>query len=82
MAKKWHAYELTQEQIDQAKRVEDTLCNELNLLAREGVPVPILLSALGTVIADLLTCQTGPQSVAPWFARQADLIASLQGKAN
>lgn len=80
MSKKWHSYELTQQQIDQTKRVETALCNELNLLSREGVPVPVILAGLGMTIADLITTQSGAEAVAPWFAKQAEMIASLVGK--
>lgn len=78
----WHEHEPTAEQVEQTKRVELALCNEINLLAREGIPVACILSGLGVTIADLLTCQKGPESVAPWFAAQADMIARLQGKPN
>jgi hypothetical protein len=77
MSKKWHAYELTEAEIAQSKRVEVALCNELNLLAREGIPLPMILTGLGTVIADLITTQQGPQAVAPWFQRNAEIIADL-----
>lgn len=76
--KAWHEHEQTPEHIAQTQRVETALCNEMNLLAREGVPVACILTGLGVTIADLLTCQTGPASVAPWFAAQAKLIADLQ----
>lgn len=78
MPKTWNQHEPTAEQIEQTKRVETALCNELNLMAREGVPVAVLLTGLGVVIADLLTRQAGPESVAPWFAAQAKMIADIQ----
>jgi hypothetical protein len=74
----WHQQEPTAEQIEQAKRVEKALCHEINLLAREGVPVACILTGLGVTIADLLTCQRGAESVAPWFQAQADMITALQ----
>lgn len=76
--KAWHEHNPTPEQVAQTQRVETALCNELNLLAREGIPIACLLTGLGVTIADLLTRQTGPQSVAPWFAKQAEMIANLQ----
>lgn len=78
----WREQEPTSEQIEQTRRVEKALCNEVNLLAREGVPLACILSGLGVTIADLLTCQKGPESVAPWFAAQAEMISGLQGKPN
>lgn len=78
--KAWHEHEPTPEQIEQTRRVEQALCNEMNLLAREGIPVACILTGLGVTIADLITCQKGAQSVAPWFAAQAALIERLQGK--
>lgn len=78
MTKTWNEYEMTPEHVEQCKRVEQALCNEINLQAREGVPVAILLSAIGMTAADLLTCQSGPASVPLWFEKQAALIRSLQ----
>lgn len=74
----WQASEPTPEQIAMTKKVETAVCNEINLLAREGIPLACLLTGMGMAIADLLTTQAGPESVAPWFAAKADLIRSLQ----
>ena len=74
----WNLVEPTDEQVAMTQRVEKALCNEINLMAREGVPVACILTGLGVTIADLLTCQSGPSSVAPWFAGQAQMIADLQ----
>ena len=74
----WNLVEPTDEQVAMTKRVEETVCNEMNLLAREGVPVACILTGLGISIADLLTCQSGPASVAPWFEAQARMIVDLQ----
>lgn len=79
MTNTWNEHEPTPEQIDQTKRVEKALCNEIKLLAREGIPTACILSGLGVTIADLLTCSCGPKSVAPWFAAQAKMIEGLQG---
>jgi len=73
----WHLHEPTPEQIEQTQRVETALCNELNLMAREGIPDACLLTGLGTVIADFLTTRTGMESVAPWFTAQGEMIADL-----
>lgn len=73
-----HLVEPTDEQVAMTKRVEQTICNEMNLLAREGVPVACILTGLGIATADLLTCQSGAKSVAPWFAAQAKMIVDLQ----
>ncbi|MGZ2410745.1 hypothetical protein ACUXST_000142 [Sphingomonas sp. F9_3S_D5_B_2] len=77
MTEKWHEHEPTDEQVAQTKRVETALCNEINLLAREGIPVACILSGLGVTVADLLTCRAGPESVAPWFAAQAEMLARI-----
>lgn len=74
----WKLVEPTDEQVAMTQRVEKALCNEINLMAREGVPVACILTGLGVTIADLLTCQSGPDSVAPWFAGQAQMIRDLQ----
>ena len=78
MTDKWHEHEPTAEQIEQTQRVEKALCNEVNLLAREGIPLACILSGLGVTIADLLTCQAGPEKIAPWFRAQAELVERLQ----
>lgn len=75
---RWHEHEPTPEQIEQTRRVERSLCNELNLLAREGIPPACLLTGLGVVIADLITTQKGPDAVAPWFQAQGLMIEKLQ----
>ncbi len=75
---KWHEHEPTDEQIEMTRRVETAICNEINLLAREGIPLACLISGMGVAIADFLTCQKGPASVAPWFAAQAEMIRALQ----
>lgn len=80
--KSWNQVEPTADQIALTKRVEEAVCNEMNLLSREGVPVACILTGLGMAIADLLTCQRGSESVAPWFQAQADMIAALQKPAN
>lgn len=78
MTQAWNQHEPTAEQVEQTKRVERALWNELNLMAREGVPVAILLTGLGIVTADLITCQKGPEAVAPWFKAQGAMIEQLQ----
>jgi hypothetical protein len=82
MTNAWSGRDPTPEQIEQTKRVEKALCHEINLLSREGIPLACLLSGLGMTIADLLTCQAGPESVAPGFAAQAEMIARLQEPKN
>ncbi len=76
--KNWNLVEPTDEQVAMTQRVEKAICNELNLLSREGVPVACILTGLGISIADLLTCQSGPASVAPWFEAQGQMIRELQ----
>lgn len=71
--------EPTPENLNNALRVQLAVCNELNLLAREGVGVQELLAGTGTVICDLITCTAGPEHVARWFERQAELVRELQG---
>jgi hypothetical protein len=67
----------TDKQVEQTKRVQSALCNELNLLSREGIPAACILTGLGMTIADLITTQKGNQAVAPWFMAQARMIDSL-----
>ena len=74
----WNLVEPTDEQVAMTQRVEKALCNEINLMGREGVPVACILTGLGVTVADLLTCPSGPACVAPWFAGQAQMIADLQ----
>lgn len=78
MTKKWNMIEPTAEQIAMTKKVEGALCNEINLLAREGVPLACILTGIATTAADFLTCQSGPETVAPWFEAQAKLVRELQ----
>ena len=67
------------EQIELTKRVEHALCDELNLLGKEGIPLPCLLVGIGLVAADFITCHAGPEAVAPWFEKQAALVRHLAG---
>jgi hypothetical protein len=69
--------EPTPQQVEMTRRVERALCDELNLLEREGVPMACLLTALGMVAGDLIICQAGPQAVAPWFEKQASMYRRL-----
>lgn len=82
MADTWHEQQPTAQQLEQTKRVEKALCNELNLLAREGIPAACILSGLGITIADLLTHNGDSSAVAPWFEAQARMIRRLQGPSN
>lgn len=70
--------EPTGKQIADAARVEETLCHELTLLRREGVPPAELLSGVGMALANLITCTIGPDQVAPWLERNARLVRELQ----
>lgn len=67
----------TPEQVKMTERVERALCDELNLLNKEGIPMACLLTGLGVVIADLIICHAGPKAVAPWFESQAALLRDL-----
>jgi hypothetical protein len=78
MTNTWNEQNPTPEQIEQTKRVETALCNELNLLSREGIPAACILSGLGLTIADLLTHKGDSSAVAPWFEAQAHMIRRLQ----
>jgi hypothetical protein len=73
----WNQNMPTDKQVEQTKRVQSALCNELNLLSREGIPAACILTGLGMTIADLITTQKGNQAVAPWFMAQARMIDSL-----
>ena len=77
----WHPQQPTAEQVEQTKRVQRALINELNLLAKEGVPVACILTGLGMTIADLITTQAEASAVAPWFEKQAAMVRELQGGA-
>lgn len=66
------------EQIAMTQRVERALLNEINLLAREGVPLACILTALGITAAELISTQAEAAAVAPWFQKQADLARHLQ----
>ncbi|MGN6496605.1 MAG: hypothetical protein ACTHK5_04595 [Tsuneonella sp.] len=74
----WHQQQPTAAQVEQTKRVETALANEINLLAREGVPVACILTGLGITIANLITCQAEPGAIAPWFESQAKLVREMQ----
>ena len=79
MAKSWQEYPTpTPEQQARCERVQQALCNELNLQAREGATPIELLAGAGSAVADLITCTAGPEHVAQWFERQAELVRELQ----
>lgn len=82
MNNKWNMAQPTAEQIAMTKTVEVSLANEINLLAREGVPVACILTGLGLSIANLITCQAESSAIAPWFEKQAKLVRELQGGAS
>jgi hypothetical protein len=79
MSNTWNEHVPTDEQVKQTERVQAALCNELNLLAREGISPACILTGLGMTIADLITTQKGNQAVAPWFMAQARMIEGLLG---
>ena len=81
MNNKWHMQQPTAEQVEQTRSVERALANELNLLAKEGVPVACILTGLGVTIADLITTQADASAVAPWFEKQAAMVRELQSDA-
>ncbi len=68
----------TPEQIEQTRRVEQALCNEINLLAREGIPLACLLTGIATTAADLITCQVGAQAVPAWFENNGKMAREAQ----
>jgi hypothetical protein len=68
----------TPEQVKMTERVQRAVCHEINLLAKEGVPVACLLTGLTMTIADLLTTQGDSKHVAPWFEAQAQMARELQ----
>lgn len=78
MKQVWNEHDPSEAQIAECKRVEQALANEINLLAREGVPVAILLSAIGMTAADLITCQAGAEAVPMWFEKQGAMLRALQ----
>lgn len=74
--------EPTPEQLKAADRAHTALCHELNLMAREGIGMHELLSGIGAATADLIASTAGPEHVAPWFERQAQLVRELQRGGN
>lgn len=68
----------TEKQIADASRVEETICNELTLLRREGIPAAELISGTGVALANLITTLVGPDEVAPWFELNARVVRRLQ----
>lgn len=82
MNKNWNKMaQPTPEQVAMTEKVQRALCNEVNLLAKEGIPVACLLTGLGLTIADLITCQAELQAVAPWFEKHAKMLRELQSEA-
>jgi hypothetical protein len=67
----------TKAQEDAALRVQKAVCQELNLLSREGVEPAALLAGAGAALADLITSVWGIQAVAPWFDKQGEMTADL-----
>ena len=62
------------EQQQQALLVQHDVIEVLNRLAKEGIDRRIIMAGLGSATADLITCSFGPQAVAPWFDRQAEMV--------
>lgn len=69
----------TQEQCAAAKRVQEIMLHEANLLSAEGVGPHEMIAGMGSAVADVIATAWGQAAVARWFATQADLIATLQG---
>lgn len=74
----------TPEQVAMTERVQKAVCNEINLLIREGVPTACLLTGVTMAIADLIAAKGDAKFVAPWFEAQAKMARELQeqGKSN
>lgn len=78
MNNSWQTQETTPEEVEWTRKVGRALADEINLLAREGAPVPCILAALGWTAADLITCQADASAVAAWFEQQASVVRHLQ----
>jgi hypothetical protein len=69
--------EPTPEQQEQAKRVQEAVARELELLAAEGVDPTLLIAGTSAAMTDLVRRAYGPQCVAPLLMRQARLAEQL-----
>ena len=68
----------TEAEQDRCEKVQRAIIAELNLAEREGAQPAELLAGLASAAADAITCLAGPESVAPWFEKQAALVRDLQ----
>lgn len=62
------------ELIQLTSKAQCAFINEVNLLAKEGVPLACILTGLGLTAADLIACRFNPNAVAPWFEKQASIV--------
>jgi hypothetical protein len=76
----WQEREPTDEQLQMAGKVEEAVVNEIRLLGNEGIPVAILLTGLFSSIVRIISHQSGPDQVAPWFELQATFARELLGQ--
>lgn len=72
----------TDEQQEQAILAQHDLCETINRLGREGIDPRVILAGLGAATADLITCNFGPDAVAPWFLQHGELITQMMGRSH
>ena len=69
--------EPTQEQQDQALLVQIEVIEALNRMRREGFDPRILIAGLAAAAADTVTTYFSNEAVAPWFAKQAEMVDEI-----
>jgi hypothetical protein len=57
-----------------ARRVQEAILHEVNLLSNEGIGPHELVAGLGSALADVIGTSWGDPMVAHWFAEQAQML--------
>ncbi|QNE04685.1 hypothetical protein [Croceicoccus marinus] len=68
----------TPEERAKAEKVQRAIWAELNLMASEGIGPQEMLSGAAAALADLVKATLGEGAIAPWFAKQAEVISDIQ----
>lgn len=69
----------TEAQQQQALLVHHDVRELLAKLAGEGIDARIVVTGAAAALADVLSGTWGAESVAPWFASQADMVRKVFG---
>ena len=71
------SHQPTQEQQDQALLVQMEIAEAVNRMSREGFDPRVLIAGMAAATADTVTTFFGNEAVAPWFAKQAEMVGEI-----